>query len=66
MCVYEHRNTNAAVFLLVLDTQSLVGGVRLDEHPSMVLALASLVPRATFLQTDTGQICTAISSFAKI
>lgn len=37
------RRATAVVFLLVLDAQSLVGGVRQDEHPSTGLASLVLV-----------------------
>lgn len=62
--VYEHGNTEANAALLVLDAQSLVGGVRQGEHPST----ASLVPSAEqhFLQMDTGQIGTTASGFAEV
>lgn len=49
----------------MLDAQFLVGWVKQDKHPSTGLASVSRAERH-FLQTDTGQIFTAMSGFAKV
>lgn len=66
------QTANMAVFLLVSNTQSLVGGARERKHPSMdlaslvhIIAASSPVQSSSSLclKADAGQICACVSSF---